>query len=173
MTSEPPHIRVEQPADAEAIDQIVSAAFLAGFGTTSEAPLVRTMRERCELVPDLTLVAETPHGVVGFIALSEVTLDGQQCRGLAIAPVAVSPASQSSGIGSLLVSTALTLAEQTHWRFVVLLGHTEYYPRFGFTPAADHSLTGDYGDHDSWMVRSLGSKDLPSGHVRYCSAFDD
>jgi predicted N-acetyltransferase YhbS len=166
-------VREEQPEDVEAIDEIVAAAFLAEFGTTSEAALIRTMRARGELVADLTLVAEDGGRIVGHIAFSEVTLDGQRARGLGLAPVAVAPDVQGSGVGSQLIDTALELAEQRGWRFVVLLGHPGYYPRFGFAPAAPFGLTGDYGDHDGWMVRSLGDATVPSGHVRYCSAFND
>lgn len=173
MTRDAITVRVERSDDYEAIDEIVSAAFLAEFGTTTEAALVRTMRQRGELVADLTLVAEADGRIVGHIALSEVTLDGHAARGLGLAPVSVSPDVQGVGIGSLLITTALERAEQLGWRFVVLLGHPEYYPRFGFVPAAPFGLTGDYGDHSGWMVRPLGDTTLPSGHVRYCSSFHD
>jgi putative acetyltransferase len=166
-------VRPERPDDAAAIDVIVSAAFLAEFGTTSEAELVRTMRERGELVADLTLVVELDGHIVGHIAFSEVTLDEVRSGGLGLGPVAVAPDVQSRGVGSLLISTALERAELAGWRFVVLLGHRSYYPRFGFVPAVGAGLTGEYGDHDGWMARPLGSAPLPSGHVRYCSAFRD
>jgi putative acetyltransferase len=161
------------PDDASAIDEIVSAAFLAEFGTTDEAKLIRTMRERAELVTDLALVAELDGRIVGHIAFSEVTLDGLPSRGLGLGPVAVAPDVQMRGVGSLLISTALDRAERAGWQFVVLLGHPTYYPRFGFGPAAAVGITGDYGDHDGWMARPLGGTPLPSGHVRYCSAFRD
>ena len=166
-------VRAETPDDAEAIDEVVAAAFLAEFGTTTEAGLIRTMRERGELVADLTLVAELDGRIVGHIAFSPVTLDDLPSRGLELGPVAVAPDVQTRGVGSLLISTALERAELAGWQFVVLLGHPAYYPRFGFTPAAAAGITGDYGDHDSWMARSLGGAPLPSGHVRYCSAFRD
>jgi predicted N-acetyltransferase YhbS len=166
-------VRPERPEDFEAIDDIVTAAFLAEFGTTTEAGLIRTMRQRGELVADLALVAEADGCVVGHIAFSEVTLDGHGARGLGLAPVAVAPDVQASGIGSLLITTALERAEQLGWQFVVLLGHAGYYPRFGFAPAAAAGLTGDYGDHDGWMVRPLGDAVVPAGHVRYCSSFHD
>ncbi len=173
MTGDPITVRAERSDDFEAIDEIVSAAFLAEFGATTEAALVRTMRERGELVADLTLVAEADGRIVGHIAFSEVTLDGHAARGLGLAPVSVAPDVQGLGIGSLLITTALELAEQRGWRFVVLLGHPGYYPRFGFAPAAPFGLTGDYGDHDGWMVRPLGGATIPSGHVRYGSSFHD
>jgi predicted N-acetyltransferase YhbS len=166
-------VRTERPDDFEAIDEIVSAAFLAEFGTTTEVALIRTMRERQELVRELTLVAEDGGRIVGHIVFSEVTLDGDTARGLGLAPVAVAPDVQKSGIGSLLIATALERAEHDGWRFVVVLGHPAYYPKFGFAPAAAFGLTGDYGDHDGWMVRSLAGLPLPSGHVRFCSAFND
>jgi predicted N-acetyltransferase YhbS len=173
MSADAITMRPERPDDFDAIDEIVSAAFLAEFGTTTEAALVRTMRERGELVADLALVAEGDGRVVGHIAFSEVTLDGHAARGLGLAPVSVAPDVQGVGIGSLLITTALELAEQYGWRFVVLLGHDGYYPRFGFAPAAAAGLTGDYGAHDGWMARPLGDATLPAGHVRYCSSFHD
>jgi putative acetyltransferase len=173
MSADAITVRPEQPGDVEAIDDVVSAAFLAGFGTTTEAGLIRTMRQRGELVAELTLVAEVDGRIVGHIAFSEVTLDGRAARGLGLAPVAVAPDVQASGIGSLLITTALERAEQLGWQFVVLVGHPGYYPRFGFAPAAAAGLRGDYGDHDGWMVRPLGEAVVPSGHVRYCSSFDD
>jgi putative acetyltransferase len=166
-------VRPEEPRDADAIDRVVADAFLAEFGSTSEASLVRTMRARGELVADLTLVVVLGDEIVGHLAMSEVTVDGRDARGLGLAPVAVTPQRQGIGIGSTLIRAALARAEQAGWRFVVLLGHEHYYPRFGFEPARRYGLTGDYGDHDGWMVRPLGEHRVPHGHARYCSAFHD
>ncbi len=164
-------LRPEQPSDYVAVDEIVRSAFWLEFASTSEVPLVQTLRERDELVNELTLVALEDSVIVGYIAMSEVTLDGASVRGLGLAPVAVDPQRQHAGIGSALIEASLALAERAGWQFVVLLGHAEYYPRFGFVPAREHGLTGDYGDGDGWMVRSLSEQPLPAGHVRYCSAF--
>jgi putative acetyltransferase len=164
-------VRPEEPRDADAIDRVVGDAFLAEFGSTSEVSLVRTMRARGELVADLTLLAVLGDEIVGYLAMSEVTVDGRDVGGLGLAPVAVTPQCQGIGIGSTLIRAALARAEQAGWRFVVLLGHKHYYPRFGFEPARPHGLTGDYGDHDGWMVHPLGQHLVPRGHARYCSAF--
>jgi putative acetyltransferase len=166
-------VRPERADDFEAIDEIVAAAFLAEFGTTTEVALIRTMRERGELIPELALVAEVDGAVVGHAAFSEVTLDGHAARGLGLGPVAVAPGLQRAGVGSLLITSGLERAEQDGWQFVVVLGHETYYPRFGFAPAAALGVIGDYGDHDGWMVRALGDGAVPSGHVRYCSSFHD
>lgn len=164
-------LRPEQPSDYAAVDEIVRSAFWLEFASTSEVPLVQTLRERNELMSELTLVALEDDLIVGYIAMSEVTLDGANARGLGLAPVAVDPQRQGAGIGSALIEASLAVAERAGWQFVVLLGHADYYPRFGFVPARNHGLTGDYGDGDSWMVRALTDEPLPTGHVRYCSAF--
>ena len=164
-------LRPETTDDIDAIDRVVRAAFLAEFGSTAEVGLVRTMRDRGELVADLTVVALRADAVIGHLAMSEVTLDGRQARGLGLAPVAVTPEEQGRGVGSALIRAALAQAEATGWEFVVLLGHAHYYPRFGFEAARRFGLSGDYGDHDGWMARSLGGHPVPAGHVSYCSAF--
>lgn len=166
-------IRPEAPCDEEAIDAVVLGAFMAQFGSDSEVGLVRNLRGRGELVPDLTLVAEIDARVVGFIAFSEVTLDGERARGLGLAPVAVTPDHQGGGIGGALIRAGLDRATRAGWRFVVLLGHDHYYPRFGFVPASPLGVVGDYGDGASWMVRALADVEVQPGHVRYSSAFLD
>lgn len=163
-------IRIETPSDTAAIDLVVRAAFLAEFGSTSEVDLVRTMRHRNELISELCLVAITGNQVVGYLAMSEVTLDTKPARGLGLAPVAVEPRWQGMGIGSRLIEESLTRARRLGWRFVVLLGHEHYYPRFGFKPAKTHGLTGDYGDHNRWMALPLSEVPIPTGHIKYCTA---
>jgi len=159
-------IRPERPGDADAIARVVGDA----FGGQDEVRLVAAMRDRGELV--CSLVAEEGADVVGHIALSEVTVDGVSARTLGLAPVAVTPVRQGDGIGGALIDEALRRAAADGWRAVVLLGHATYYPRFGFAPAAPQGLTGDYGDHDGWMARSLvDGEPVPTGHARYCSAF--
>jgi putative acetyltransferase len=165
--------RPEQPGDEDAIDEVVAAAFEREFGSTAEVALVRNLRDRGELVDDLTLVAEVDGRVVGHVAFSEVTLDGRPARGLGLGPVAVAPDDQRAGIGTRLIETALERAAADGWQFVAVLGHPTYYPRFGFVPAAPLGITGDFGDDDAWMVRPLGDHPLPSGHVRFAPAFAD
>ncbi len=153
-------VRAEAPGDEDAIDAVVSKAFLQQLGSDSEVYLVRNLRSRGELVPDLTLVAELDARVVGFIAFSEVTLDGERARGLGLAPVAVDPEYQRAGIGGALIRSGLKRATTAGWRFVVLLGHEQYYPRFGFVAAAPLGVRGDYGEGASWMVQPLGDAEL-------------
>ena len=83
----------KHPPTTPCVDEVVRAAFLAEFGSTSEVDLVRALRERGELIGELTLVALIADQIVGYIAFSEVTVDGN-VPGLGLAPVAVSPAAQ-------------------------------------------------------------------------------
>lgn len=166
-------LRPEQPEDTDDVDDVVRHAFAGEFGSDGEVELVRTLRGRGELVADLTLVATLDEQIVGYVALSEVTIDRARAGGLGLAPVAVSPEHQGQGVGAALIVASLERAEAAGWRFVVLLGHDDYYPRFGFVPAAPLGVNGDYGDGPSWMVRTLTGGDPTRGHVRYCSAFTD
>jgi len=169
-------VRDERADDVDAIAAVVRDAFLAEFGSDVEVGLVASMRERGELV--IALVAEDEDedgvGLVGFIAFSEVTVDGEQRRVLGLGPVAASPSRQRQGIGSALIEAGLARARADGWEAVVLLGHEAYYPRFGFVPAAPQGLVGDYGDHAGWMALSLvDGEPVPRGHAVYCSAFLD
>lgn len=92
---------------------------------------------------------------------------------LCLAPCAVLPEYQRSGAGSAAIRGALTAAKNRGEKYVVVLGHPSYYPRFGFTPAslAGISLSIDVPD-GALMVLSLNETDpLPSGEVRYAAPF--
>jgi putative acetyltransferase len=125
-------IRPEEPADYDAIARVVEAA----FGRPDEARLVERLRADRHVVPQLTLVAEDAGDIVGHVLQSYVTLHGDEDRRvLALAPLSVAPAQQHAGIGSALMEETLRLADALGEPRIVLLGHPEYYPRFGFENA--------------------------------------
>lgn len=129
-------IRRERPEDTAAIRVINEAA----FAQSAEADIVDALRDSC---PDiLSLVAETDGGIVGHILFSPVTIeDGPQSRqGMGLAPIAVMPNRQRQGIGSKLVEAGLEILRERGCPFVIVLGHPEFYPRFGFVPASRHGL---------------------------------
>jgi putative acetyltransferase len=94
---------------------------------------------------------------------------------LGIGPVAVLPEFQRTGIGSRLVRAGLWACRQQNVDAVILVGHTEYYPRFGFLPARDFGLNSDYGDGDAFMALELrpGALDGVKGKVRYVPEFEE
>lgn len=166
------NIRLERPEDFKAIDEVVTAA----FGQPDEAELVRRLRASEYYVPELTFVAEDSGNLIGHIMLSFADLDGGEPRRiLSLAPLAVSPSSQRTGVGIALTETALAAADDRGEPLVIVLGHPSYYPRFGFEPARANRIEPPIPDlpDDVFMVRKLRAySPTIHGTVRYPSAFD-
>lgn len=159
-------IRAERPTDIESIDRVLRAA----FPTEAEAGLVAQLRADGDL--RASLVAELAGDIVGCVAFSPITLDGQPCDGVGLAPVVVLPSHQSQGIGATLIAAGLTAC----WNaaFCVVLGEPAYYRRFGFRPASKLGLTSIYDAGDAFMalVMPQGTPPAP-GLVRYAPAFEN
>lgn len=158
------HVRFEEPSDVAAIRRVNEAA----FGQPDEARLVDLLRDAAR--PFLSLVAEDEGEIVGHIAFTPVDAGGTTILGLA--PMAVAPERQRQGIGSMLVRRGLEACRRAGFAAVVVLGHPEYYPRFGFEPAAPHGLRSEYDVPDPvFMVLELVPGAAPRGLARYHSAF--
>ena len=161
-----PTIRPERLQDAAAVFAVHAAA----FPTDVEARLVDALRDAGQF--RISLVAEESDQIVGHVLFSPVTVDGSRREGLDLAPVAVLPSHQRRGIGSALIVEALNIARAQGYGFVVVLGHPEYYPRFGFRRASDLDLTNEYGAEEAFMVVELIPGSLTSGGlVRYAVEF--
>ena len=164
-------IRQEEPQDQDAIHHLNLAAFENG----PEAALVDALRVSCGEY--LAFVAVEDGSVVGHILFTPVTLDGSDAVGMGLAPMAVLPSHQRKGIGSRLVMHGLDHLRQSGYPFVIILGHPEYYPRFGFELASTYRLVSQWeGVPDAaFMVAVLGPGALPEkgGTARYRDEFDD
>jgi putative acetyltransferase len=162
-------VREETAADRAAIRDVVSRA----FGQPDEADLVEALRQ--EAAPFISLVATDGARIVGHICFSPVTIGADsQGDSLGLAPMAVAPEVQRCGVGSRLVRIGLDECGRRHARVVVVLGHTDYYPRFGFVPARPKGLTCEYPVPDAaFMVIELAAGGLSgkAGLVRYHPAF--
>jgi putative acetyltransferase len=161
-------IRAETPDDVLAIRTVNTSA----FGQRSEADLVDALRREAD--PFISLVAERAGEIVGHICFSPVTVgDHEQSRGcIGLAPMAVLPAVQNSGIGSQLVKAGLDECRRRGQALVVVVGHAAYYPRFGFQPASRLGLTCEYDvPDDVFMALRLEDTIRPMGLVRYHHAF--
>ena len=167
--NDPMRIRHERADDIPRI----RAVNLAAFGAGTEADLVEALRGQAS--PFISLVAEEDAEIVGHILFTPVTLDGHpDLRMLGLAPMAVMPGRQRHGIGSALVREGLAQCHRAGVQAIVVLGHPEYYPRFGFTPASRAGLRSEYDVPDEvFMVMELekGALDGKSGTVRYHTAF--
>jgi putative acetyltransferase len=168
-------VRSETPEDVSEIRRVNELA----FGTPAEANLVETLRDGGNAV--LSLVAVEDNRVVGHLLLSPVTIGSgepvdETFSALGLGPLAVLPEHQRLGIGSLLIESALNTSRKAGHDCVVLVGHAEYYPRFGFVPASRFGLQCQYDVPDEvFMAMELREGTL-TGHkgiVRYQPEFDE
>ncbi|MEG4327347.1 N-acetyltransferase [Microcoleus sp. AT3-A2] len=163
-------IRIEKLEDLEAVRNINIAA----FGRQNEANLVDRLRG---IASTFSFVAVQSDRIVGHIFFSPVVVEGKCSRNLSIqglAPVAVLPEYQRQGIGTLLIQEGLKECGRSGFQAVVVLGHPDFYPRFGFIPASRKSLKCEYDVPDeAFMVLELESGALQdcSGTVKYRSEF--
>ena len=151
---------------------------LLAFGGENEAQLVNKLRHRTNFIPQLSLVAEMDGQVVGYILFSQVILEtsDKNLAMLALAPMAVLPRFQNQGIGSALVRQGLQVCREMGEKTVVVIGHPNFYPRFGFTPAQVYDIRAPFPVPDEvFMVIELepGALDGISGTVTYPPVFDD
>ena len=162
-------IRPERPQDQDAVRTLNERA----FGGREEADIVEALHRAQAVV--VALVAQAGAAVVGHILFSPVEVEeanGKRLVGLA--PMAVAPNHQRRGIGSQLVREGLAHCRAAGVDGVVVLGHAEYYPRFGFVPAAQFGLRCGYDvPADVFMAIELTPDALGgvSGLVRYHDAF--
>lgn len=164
------HIRPEQPDDITAIRRVN----LGAFEGTTEADLVDALREQAR--PIVSMVAEDTGAIVGHILFSPVTLSSlPDLRIMGLAPMAVLPDRQRKGVGSALARAGITACRDLGYEAVVVLGHAEYYPRFGFVPASRFGLRSEYDVPDEvFMARELTPGALQGsgpGTIRYHPAF--
>jgi putative acetyltransferase len=155
------NIRAEQPEDAAAVYEIVRAA----FGNDGEADLVKKLRANGKAV--VALVAEWDGAIVGHILFSEVTVETNP-RGIkliGLAPLAVAPEHQRSGIGARLTCAGLGVCRVTGYDAAIVLGHPEYYPRFGFAPASRFGITSEYDVADEVFM----AMELTEGALADCA----
>lgn len=162
-------IRTELPTDPEAIWNVNRLA----FDGDAEANLVDALREGSFV--ELSLVAEIDGKVVGHILFSRVKISGNtgSLESLSLAPLAVMPEFQGQRIGSKLVAIGLATCRATGHRIVVVLGHSDFYSRFGFSSELARPLESPFGGGKAWMALELVPKALEGveGRVEYSSPF--
>lgn len=159
-------IRPETASDIAQIHDVNERAFERAV----EADLVDALREQA--TPFLSFVAEDDGAIIGHICFSPVTIDRANGQIMGLAPMAVAPERQNQGIGSQLVRFGLDECRRAGVAAVVVLGHPEYYPRFGFRPASTVGLRSEYDVPDPvFMVLALTPDVDLSGVARYHDAF--
>jgi len=163
-------IRQETPGDIPAIRLLNDRA----FGGPVEGSIVDALRAGCPGIVSLAAIEDRE--VVGHILFSPVVIPGfSGVEAMGLGPMAVAPERQRLGIGSALVARGLEELGRLGCA-VVVLGHAEYYPRFGFVPACRHGLRCQWEGvpDEAFMVRFLspGRAGSVGGTVRYRKEFD-
>lgn len=170
-------IRQERPEDYKIVFDLVEAAFAGQkYSDGSEHFLVERLRQSDAFIPELSLVAVTDEVVVGHILISKVNIvnGSESYDSLSLAPVSVLPSYQRKGIGGQLINAAHTVAKDLGHTSVVLLGHADYYPRFGYRKCSDFniSLPFDSADENCLIVEFVpNALQGVSGEVVYPPAF--
>jgi putative acetyltransferase len=163
-------IRYETSADFKAIRHVNWLA----FGQDSEAWLVDALREGGYV--RVSLVAEQDGQVVGHILFSEfsISTNAGEVAALALAPLAVLPDFQNRGIGSALVNVGLGVCMEQGHRIIFVLGHSQFYPQFGFSSKLAAQLDSPFAGKLSFMALELvpGALDGLKGRVQYPPPFE-
>ena len=165
-------IRPEIPEGQASIHYVNQEA----FGRNQEADLVDKLRKRGVLT--ISLVAVDKTAVAGHIAFSPVDIasDKSSFGALTLAPIAVLPTHQNKGIGSQLITAGFKECRRLGYDIVVLAGHPNYYPRFGFVPAYAKGIECEFEVPDeAWMIKELrvGALAGRQGKVRFQPEFKD
>ena len=159
-------IREEHPGDVTAIRDVNKRA----FGQDQEGNIVDALRSHGAAL--LSLVATLRGQVVGHIMYSSLSVGNIQ--GAALGPMAVLPEHQRQGIGSQLIEAGNRNLKEAACPFIVVVGHADYYPRFGFRPASTYGMTCEWEVPDNvFMVLVLDPARMQdvSGLAKYRHEF--
>lgn len=173
-------IRQERPEEYKTTEEVTQKAFLnEEYSDKKEHLLVNRIRKSEAFIPELSLVAiDQGNEIIGHILLSKITIvdNDKVVDSLALAPVSVAPDHQKKGIGSQLIHDALKKAKEIGYHSVIVLGHKDYYPKFGFKQASLWNIQAPFEVPDEvFMALELTEDSLENvqGVVRYPKAFSE
>ncbi len=157
-------IRQEIPEDFESVYRLVEVAFRdMPFATHHEQDLVVRLRKSEAFVPELSLVAVADRKIVGHILFTKIAIKAEEKMhvSLMLAPLSVLPEMQGKGIGSRLILEGHGIARALGFASVILVGHPQYYPRFGYLRAGGFGIRLPINvPEEAFMARELAEKAL-------------
>lgn len=153
-------IRQETPDDYARVIELTEKAFeTMEFSDQKEGQLVEKLRKAPTFIPELSLVAELDNQLIGHILFTPLVIDNgqQKFQSLVLGPVSVLPEFQKQGIGEQLIVAGHQKARDLGFQSVILIGHPEYYPRFGYKTASGFGLkvSMDLPSEDVFMAVEL------------------
>jgi predicted N-acetyltransferase YhbS len=166
-------IRKEEEKDYTEVESLLNKA----FGQKNEGILVNRLRKNPDFIPELSLIAGYKGAIVGYILFFPILIvsgHGNH-RSLALAPMAILPDFQKKGIGKKLIHAGLVRAEESGFSSIIVVGHPDYYPRFGFKPASRYNIKPPFNIPDNvFLARELTVEGLRnvSGTVHYPEEFN-
>lgn len=172
-------IRQEQKSDYKETEKVIKTAFdSVEESDHNEHCLVSKLRQSDMFIPELSLVAvnmENNH-ILGHILLSQILIgdESQKDKSLALAPISVLPEYQNKGIGKNLIQEALDRAKQLGFQSVMVLGHPEYYPKFGFQKSSIWHIKAPFDVPEEVLMAvelQQSALDNVSGTIEYPSEF--
>lgn len=174
-------IKQELTEEYNETEKVVKSAFLnEEYSDKKEHLLVKRIRKSDEFIPELSLVAlnQNAADIIGHTLLSKITIiDGDNATvSLALAPVSVAPQYQKQGAGSQLIHAALKRAKELGYHSVIVLGHKDYYPKFGFKPASSWNIYAPFDVPEEFFMAielTEGSLKNVQGVVHYSKSFSE
>ncbi|KUY20737.1 GCN5 family acetyltransferase [Elizabethkingia miricola] len=170
--------RQENKNDYAAVFNLIQRAFeKEEMSDHSEQYLVERLRNSEAFIPELSIVAEINQNIAGHILLTRIKVvnnKNEEFESLALAPVSVLPEYQGKGIGGKLIETAHKKAKELGFGSVILLGHENYYPRFGYEIAKKYGikLPFEVPDENCMTIELIkGTLEGIEGTVVYPKAF--
>ncbi|MET3026730.1 N-acetyltransferase [Flavobacterium sp. UW10123] len=170
-------LRQENKNDFESVFQLIEKAFeKEEYSDHKEQFLVERLRNSEAFIPELSIVAELDDRIIGHILFTKLRIknDSNSFESLALAPVSVLPEFQGKGIGSKLILYGHEVAKSLGYKSVILLGHQDYYPRFGYELCEKYNIIMPFDvPAENCMVIALAEDGLNdvNGEVVYPKAF--
>ncbi|CAF2025261.1 unnamed protein product [Rotaria magnacalcarata] len=170
-------IRPEQASDRNDVFRIHED----GFQRNDEAELVDKLRENSQFNTSLSFVASIDNKIVGHLLFTHIKINyaftSKSFSSLALAPISILSDYQRQGIGSKLIEYGLNELKVHGFASVIVLGHENFYPRFGFVPAKEYKIRAPIPlkNDNCFMALELKPDAFPlndeEGVVQYLSEF--
>lgn len=167
----------EKSSDYHQVEEIIRLAFEhEEFSDKTEHQLVANLRNGSAYIPELSLVAKINDEIIGHILFTRAQIVGENAVYpiLVLAPVAVKPNYQGNGVGHKLIHQGLELALKIGFSVVSVMGHPDYYKKFGFKPANEYGVKAPFEiSNEYYMLLELVPNSLNgvSGVVKYAPEF--